>query len=173
MCQPTSRFDPEQMFAELMAIAKEQIQDEPLRQLVVDILEQHREPLLALPAAKHHHHAFVGGFLEHVLNVTRTCCHLADKYAELYPDLEPPLNKDLVIAGGMLHDIGKLRELAPTRPGPNTPRRRADRPRPARPRHRPRDGRRARDRPGNAAAARARDRRPPAACPSGARRSRR
>jgi 3'-5' exoribonuclease len=46
-----------------------------------------------------------------VLNVTRTCCHLADKYAELYPDLKPPLRKDLIIAGAVLHDIGKLREL--------------------------------------------------------------
>ena len=64
------------------------------------------------PAAKRNHHAFVSGYLEHVLNVTRTCCHLADKYAELYSDLEPPLNKDVVVAGAVLHDIGKLRELA-------------------------------------------------------------
>jgi 3'-5' exoribonuclease len=117
MCQQTSRFDPEQMFAEMVAIAKEQIQDEPLRQLVVDIFEEHRVELLALPAAKHHHHAWLGGFLEHVLNVTRTCVHLAEKYAELYPELRPPIDKDLVIAGGMLHDIGKLRELAPTMAG--------------------------------------------------------
>jgi 3'-5' exoribonuclease len=112
MCQPTSRFDPEQMFAELSAIAKEQIDDEAVRQLVVDILEVHRDELLMLPAAKRNHHAFVGGYLEHVLNVVRTCCQLADKYCELYPDLEPPLDKDLVVAGGVLHDIGKLRELA-------------------------------------------------------------
>ena len=65
-----------------------------------------------LPAAKKNHHAFVSGYLEHVLNVTRTCCHLADKYAELYNDLDPPLNKDVIIAGAVLHDIGKLRELA-------------------------------------------------------------
>jgi len=112
MCQPASRFDPEQMFAELSAIAKEQIDDEALRQLVVDILEAHRDELLMLPAAKRNHHAFVGGYLEHVLNVVRTCCHLADKYRDLYADLKPPLDKDLVVAGAVLHDIGKLRELA-------------------------------------------------------------
>jgi 3'-5' exoribonuclease len=112
MCQPTSRFDPEKMYAEMLGIAKEQIADEAVRQLVVDILEEHREELLTMPAAKRHHHAFVGGYLEHVLNVVRTCCHLADKYAELYDDLDPPLDKDLIIAGGILHDIGKLRELA-------------------------------------------------------------
>jgi 3'-5' exoribonuclease len=113
MCQPTSRFEPEQMFAELVAIAKEQIQDEPLRRLVVDIFEEHRNELLVLPAATRNHHAFVSGFLEHVLNVTRTCCHLAERYADLYSDLRPPIDKDLVIAGAMLHDIGKLREIAP------------------------------------------------------------
>ena len=58
----------------------------------------------------------MSGYLEHVLNVTRTCCHLADKYAELYNDLDPPLNKDVVVAGAALHDIGKLRELE-TGPG--------------------------------------------------------
>jgi len=117
MCLRCSRFDPEQMFAELAAVAKERIDDEPLRQLVVDILDEHRDALLTLPAATRNHHAFVGGYLEHVLNVVRTCCHLADKYAELYPDMQPPLDKELVIAGAILHDIGKLREIAPTAAG--------------------------------------------------------
>jgi 3'-5' exoribonuclease len=111
MCLPTSRFDPEQMFAEMVATAKEQIQDEPLRRLVLDIYETNRAELLTLPAARRNHHACVSGFLEHTLNVTRTCVHLAEKYSDLYPDVQPPLDKDLVIAGAMLHDIGKLREL--------------------------------------------------------------
>jgi 3'-5' exoribonuclease len=114
---PSSRFDPEQMFAELVAIAKEQIQDESLRRLVLDIFEQHREQLIVWPAARKNHHAWVGGFLEHVLNVTRSCVYHGERYAELYPDLEPPLDKDLVIAGAMLHDIGKLRELKATAAG--------------------------------------------------------
>jgi 3'-5' exoribonuclease len=112
MCQPTSRFDGVEMFAELMNIVESRVEELQLRQLVCDILEQNREQLLALPAAKSNHHAYLSGYLEHVLNVTRTCCHLADKYADLYSDLDPPLNKDLVIAGAVLHDIGKLRELA-------------------------------------------------------------
>jgi 3'-5' exoribonuclease len=112
MCLAASRFDPEQMFAELVAIAEERIGDKPLRQLVVDILREHHEPLLSLPAATRNHHAFVGGYLEHVLNVSRTCAYLADKYAQLYPDLEPPLDTDVVIAAAVLHDVGKFRELA-------------------------------------------------------------
>jgi 3'-5' exoribonuclease len=112
MCQPASRFDPVEMFAELMNILDLRIQDSTLRQLVGDILENHREQLLVLPAATKNHHAFRSGYLEHVLNVTRTCCHLADKYGELYADMDPPLNKDVVVAGAVLHDIGKLRELS-------------------------------------------------------------
>jgi 3'-5' exoribonuclease len=112
MCLRVSRFDPEQMFAELVAIAKERIENESLRQLVIDLLEEHRETLLVLPAATRNHHAFASGFLEHVLNVARTCCYFADKYAELYSEMRPPIDKDLVVAGAILHDIGKLRELA-------------------------------------------------------------
>jgi 3'-5' exoribonuclease len=112
MCQPASRFDPIEMFAELMNIVESRIADVELRQLVADILEQNREQLLLMPAAKKNHHAYLSGYLEHVLNVTRTCCHLAEKYAELYNDLDPPLNKDVIVAGAVLHDIGKLRELS-------------------------------------------------------------
>lgn len=111
MCQPTSRFDPVEMFAELMNLVESRIENKPLRKLVADIFEQNREQLLLWPAAKRNHHAFVSGFLEHTLNVTRTCCHLADKYADLYSNLNPTINKDVIVAGAALHDIGKLREL--------------------------------------------------------------
>lgn len=111
MCQPASRFDPVEMFAELMNLIEERIENVPLRKLVADIYEQNRELLLLLPAAKRNHHAFISGYLEHVLNVTRSCCHLAERYAELYHELNPPLNKDVAVAGAALHDIGKLREL--------------------------------------------------------------
>lgn len=110
MCQPRSRFDAREMFDEMQSIARVRIADEKLRSLVIDILDQNRERLLTLPAATRNHHAYLAGYLEHVLSVTRTCVYLADKYDEYYPDLRPRLNKDLVVAGGILHDIGKLRE---------------------------------------------------------------
>ncbi len=112
MFLPRSQFDPVESFNELLNIATERIDDAELQGLVVDILNEHRERLLNWPAATRNHHAFVGGFLEHVLNVTRTCVWLADTYAARYADMQPPLNGSLVIAGGILHDIGKLRELA-------------------------------------------------------------
>jgi 3'-5' exoribonuclease len=117
MCLPTSRFDPREMYDELIALTKDTIEDAELSNFVQAILEEYQETLLTLPAAKHNHHAYLSGYLEHVLNVAKTCVFLADKYATLYPDMQPPLDKGLVIAGGILHDIGKVRELATTPAG--------------------------------------------------------
>jgi 3'-5' exoribonuclease len=106
-----SRFDPQQMLAELTTIVREQIGRAKLRDLVLELIETCRSQWLTFPAARRNHHAYLGGLLEHVLSVTRTCVYLAAKYAELYPDTSPPLDKDLVIAGAVLHDVGKFREL--------------------------------------------------------------
>jgi 3'-5' exoribonuclease len=57
------------------------------------------------PAAVRHHGAVVGGLLEHTVNVTT----IAELTAHLYP-----CNHDLVLAGALLHDIGKLEELEDT-----------------------------------------------------------
>jgi 3'-5' exoribonuclease len=111
MCLPQTRFDAGEMFDELTTIARDRIDDEPLRELVLHLLMDNKSQLLTLPAATRNHHAFVGGWLEHVLSVTRTCIYFADKYDAYYPDMQPRLNKGLVIAGAILHDIGKLREI--------------------------------------------------------------
>jgi len=111
MCLPSSRFDPEAMFDELVKLAERYVEDAGLRGLVVSILSGNREKLLVCPAARRHHHAFCGGLLEHTLSVARNAAFLADKYADDYPDMQPPLDKGLVVAGAILHDVGKVREL--------------------------------------------------------------
>ncbi|UCD88970.1 MAG: HD domain-containing protein [Desulfobacterales bacterium] len=55
------------------------------------------------PAAKKMHHAYIGGLLEHVLSMVS----LADKVAGHYSGID----RDLLIAGAILHDIGKTKEL--------------------------------------------------------------
>ncbi|HVH71887.1 MAG TPA: OB-fold nucleic acid binding domain-containing protein [Candidatus Dormibacteraeota bacterium] len=55
------------------------------------------------PAAKSLHHAFIGGLLEHVVSLMKLC----DTVAPLYPQI----NRDLLLAGAFLHDIGKIYEL--------------------------------------------------------------
>jgi 3'-5' exoribonuclease len=107
----STRFDIPTMFAELLTTARTKIEPEPLRQLVVGILEEHADAIKRAPAAKQNHHAYAGGFLEHVLSVTRNAVFFADKYAADYPNMQPPLSKSLVVAGAILHDIGKLIEL--------------------------------------------------------------
>lgn len=111
MCLARSRFDAATMYEDLLELVRKHIAHAPLRKLVESILADNRESLLTMPAARHHHHAYIGGLLEHTLSVTRTCVYLAEHYAEYYPEMKPPLDKDLVVAGGVLHDVGKLREL--------------------------------------------------------------
>ena len=106
-----SRFDPDRMFQALLSLVDEHVGDVALRGLVRTLLEANEPELKRWPAATRYHHAYIGGFLEHVLSVTRTAAHLAQKYAEMYPRMNPALSTDLVVAGAVLHDIGKLREL--------------------------------------------------------------
>lgn len=110
MCQPQSRFEPQAMFDELLGIVDERIEDAELAELVAFLLTDNHEAFTRFPAARRNHHAYAAGLLEHTLSVTRLCLHLADKYGEYYADMNPPLSKDLVIAGAILHDIRKLRE---------------------------------------------------------------
>lgn len=112
-----TRFDPAAMFDELRGLASGRIAGEPLKNLVVGILDEFADDLRKYPAASRNHHAFSGGFVEHVLSVTKTAAFLAEKYADLYPAMNPPLSTDLVVAGAILHDIGKLIELRPTATG--------------------------------------------------------
>lgn len=55
------------------------------------------------PAAKNFHHNYLGGLLEHTLSV----CEMVEYVSEHYPELD----RDLLLTGGFLHDIGKVKEL--------------------------------------------------------------
>ena len=112
-----SRFEPKAMFTELCQLATDAIADEPLRQLTLALLEEHKDKLLTLPAHPRTFFPFLGGWLEHTLGVTRNCLMLADRYTAYYTELTPPLNRDLVIASAILHDIGRVAELQENVPG--------------------------------------------------------
>ncbi len=114
---PSSTRDAREDLAYLEQVVAERITDHALRELVERLLREHRDLLLRLPAAQRNHHAFPGGFVTHVRSVVETACHLAEKYAARFPHMRPALNVDLVIAGAVLHDIGKLRELEPAGAG--------------------------------------------------------
>jgi 3'-5' exoribonuclease len=106
-----SRHDPDKLLAELVGIANDEIRDAPLRQLILNLYEAHAAALKRLPASPRAFYPFPGGWLEHVAHVTKNCLWLADQYAERFPDLQP-FNRDLVVAGALLHEIGRVAELA-------------------------------------------------------------
>ncbi len=87
------------------------IGDASLRRLVRRVLDDHADLFQKMPAAQSLHHGFVGGLIEHVWSVTRVSIHLANHYGNYYDELNPPLNKGVIVAAAILHDIGKLREL--------------------------------------------------------------
>jgi 3'-5' exoribonuclease len=102
---PASRRDPEEMFAELQGVIAS-IQNPHLKALLESIFA---DPEIAAaykraPAAKAIHHAWLGGLIEHVLSL----CTLARFAAKHYPIVDV----DLLLAGVLLHDIGKIEELS-------------------------------------------------------------
>src|SRR3954462_12479711 len=55
------------------------------------------------PAAKSLHHAYIGGLLDHVVSLCRSCDLMCRNY--------PSVNRDLLLTGAFFHDIGKIHEL--------------------------------------------------------------
>jgi 3'-5' exoribonuclease len=118
-----SRFDGDAMLGNLRTLATEHIADLPLRRLVLTIVERHAEALKRLPATRDKFYPFAGGLLEHTLRVAGISLHLVEIYADHYTELQPPLNRDLVVAGAILHDMGRVLELGPeaVSPQPTVP----------------------------------------------------
>lgn len=102
---PVAKEDPDKMFAELLAFAGA-VATPPLRDLLNAFLgdEEISGLLKRAPAAKGFHHVYVGGLLEHTLSVVRILDWLSGHYEGL--------NKDLLMTGGILHDIGKIYEYS-------------------------------------------------------------
>jgi 3'-5' exoribonuclease len=77
-----------------------------LRRLVASFLEDERflAKFLEAPAAVSNHHAYLGGLVEHIVSLAESCLRTCDAY--------PALDRDLMIAGAFLHDIGKVEELS-------------------------------------------------------------
>lgn len=104
---PRSPRDPVEMDAELMDLVAS-VKTTALRKLLRALLGPRTrtgELFRQAPAASRHHHAYVGGLLEHTLSVTKLCAFMADHYGGL-------IDRDLLITGALLHDIGKTREIA-------------------------------------------------------------
>lgn len=101
---PCTPYDVDTMFAEVLRMLQS-IQHPPIKCLAERYLEdgQLMEKFCQAPAATSLHHAYLGGLLEHTLSVMR----VADALLPLYPQV----NRDVVLMGLFIHDIGKCSEL--------------------------------------------------------------
>mgnify|MGYP001070813317 CR=1 FL=1 len=101
---PASKRDPDEMLAELRQIGAS-IENPHLKALVELFLQDEQVATLykRAPAAKYIHHAYLGGLIEHVISL----CHLCRMAARHFATLDG----DLLLAGAILHDVGKIHEL--------------------------------------------------------------
>ncbi len=102
---PKTSYDVEQMWTKLAGYVGS-FTDPHLRALLTLFLD---DPAVAAalreaPAAKAMHHAWIGGLLEHTVSLLDLCELAAGHY--------PEVHRDLLLAGAILHDIGKLHELS-------------------------------------------------------------
>ncbi len=102
---PASPQDGRMLFRELKKILKT-IRRKPLQLLMKHMLAdlELMEKFRRAPAAKAMHHAYLGGLLEHTLGV----CRVAETLAGHYPFLD----RDMLLAGAFLHDLGKVDEFS-------------------------------------------------------------
>jgi 3'-5' exoribonuclease len=102
---PTTKYDIDGMFAELMAIIGE-FKNEYLRHLLQSIFadENTARKFKKAPAAKTMHHPYLGGLLEHSLSLVKLCRKVGEHYHGI--------DVDLLQTGAVLHDFGKIDELA-------------------------------------------------------------
>jgi len=100
---PVTPHDREHLWAELSELVETHIQG-PLQALTQSLLNKYREDFLVCPAARSYHHPYLGGLLEHTWFVARHALRSLSVYTHL--------QGDLVLAGAILHDLGKVKELA-------------------------------------------------------------
>ncbi len=96
--------DPEELRASLMAFVEEV--SDPHLSALLDVIfgdEDFVDRFCRAPGAKGLHHAHVSGLVEHTVGVARVLSTVVE--------VHPALNRDLLIAGALLHDLGKIEEL--------------------------------------------------------------
>ena len=102
---PVAPEDSAVMYGRIFAAAQS-VGDEELQSILVALLQEHKERLLYYPAAQSMHHSVRGGLLFHVDSMLKAAQALLVVY--------PFLNRDLLISGVIVHDIGKLDEMNST-----------------------------------------------------------
>ena len=105
-----SAYDPHLLLSHLGELFAT-LEDPFAKKLALSTLadEDVKKKILRAPAAKSVHHAYAGGLIEHTLSVCRILDRLAVHYRNYYGKA---VSRDLLLLGGLFHDIGKIYELA-------------------------------------------------------------
>ena len=101
----SSRTSLSHMESELKTLI-EKIHNKKIKELVETLIIKHKDKYFTYPAAMSVHHSYKGGLLCHSISVCKLSLLMASNYDYL------PINKDYLIAGSLLHDIGKTIELS-------------------------------------------------------------
>ena len=100
---PSSIKSKEVLYEELMEYFFE-MKNPQIQRITRHLLKKHEAAFMTYPAATRNHHDYVSGLIDHVVSMLKLGKSLADLY--------PTLNKDLLYAGIILHDVGKVIELS-------------------------------------------------------------
>src|SRR5690625_998084 len=93
-----------EVLQEKMTEAIFEMKNPNIKRIVRAFIKKYNDDLFIYPAASRNHHAYVSGLSHHIVTILA----FARQLCEIYPEL----NKDLLYAGIILHDIGKLHELS-------------------------------------------------------------
>lgn len=100
---PCAPLEEESAYAEILRIVAS-MKDEDYKRVCEEMLRRHGESFRKIPAAKSVHHSFISGLLMHTGNMLKIAQLVADIYAET-------VDRDLLLAGTLLHDFGKEAEF--------------------------------------------------------------
>jgi len=105
---PASKFERTEM-EERLGVIVSSIKDPDLQGLVRRLMDDRTlwDRFASVPAAKQIHHAYLRGLLEHTLSMMEIGATLAEHYDLQFPGL---IDRDLVIVGALIHDLGKSKE---------------------------------------------------------------
>jgi 3'-5' exoribonuclease len=99
---PVAPENPKDMIMEIWNTTEE-FKNEELKQLTQTVIKENKAILLTLPGAMKVHHAVIGGLLYHIIRMLRTAKALCTVY--------PNVDRDLLCAGVIMHDVGKIWEF--------------------------------------------------------------
>lgn len=99
---PSATTPKEELYEELTQFFFE-IKNPSISRITRYILKKYQSEITVFPAASKNHHDYASGLIDHVVSMLRLGRAICDLY--------PSLNRDLVYAGVILHDIGKVKEL--------------------------------------------------------------